>query len=480
MISTNFKKLLFILFAALLMCCAARPSCAKTVTVCDIVVPPGEECPPGHSSTLEVNDRGRATTGASRKCTPLPIRLANIMTCPLCPLFEIILETDQNMATKSFSALATGFRNLIIIVMALYIALQTLLNVSAFTKQDAPKYLGNLMKQGFKVLVAALLLSNSDWIYQYVINPLMSAGLEFGVALLFDQRLSSAFQVGSGSNGFSNGVISQELLDMVMTAIRMFNQKAAQLPAIGSALICISTHAAAKYGVLPDFSMFIEGALLWVFGWAILLAAGFYLLDSVVRFGIFCTLLPFLIASWPFKVTQQYVKTGWNIFMNSFFNFVMMGLIISVITELIGQAMTAGEGGFDALISAINGDKVDDLKEMMDISGASFLVLIACCLFSFKMVGQINALATDIAGGGGSQSIGGKIGGTAAQAATGVAKAGGRAGKAVGGFMYEASHAKDAVRNVKQGIARGLGKVGSKFGWGRRANPNGSGGGGNP
>ncbi len=463
MMTNKFKIFLSTLFFAFALAIVVTP--ATPATAADT----------GTQTVINYNEK--AQSGASRGCTKLPNKLAEIQTCLLCPLFQVILDTDQVMASKAYAGLAPSFRNVIIVVMALYIAYQTLLTISAFTKQDAPKYITSLLVQAFKVFVAALLLSNSAYIYNYVINPLMQAGLEFGMALLFDERIMSMF--GSERSSYlgqqSGGVISQELLASVMAAVKMFSVKAAELPAIGSSLICISVHEGTKF--LINFSMFFEGLVVYGFGWAIALACCFYLLDSAVRFGIFCTLVPFLIASWPFKVTAGYAKSGWDIFMNAFFNFVMMGLIISINTELIAQALSGGKGSMSELQDAINGDNVDKLKEMMDISGVDFLILIACCMFAFKLVGQINALANQISSTSGGEGIGSKIGGAAAQAVKKVGRVAMSGGKAVGGVAYEATGAKAKVDGMKQSVKGGLAKVGAKVGLGPKANPNGAGGG---
>ena len=124
-------------------------------------------------------------TAVTEGCRTLPERMKELKACILCPLFEVILKTDQVIATKAFAALAKSFINVLAVILALFIAYHTLLMVSAFTKQDAPKYIGTLLTQIFKVLIAVMLLSNSEYVYNYVINPLMKAGLEFGLALLF-------------------------------------------------------------------------------------------------------------------------------------------------------------------------------------------------------------------------------------------------------------------------------------------------------
>ena len=418
-------------------------------------------------------------------CKTVPERLAEMKSCVLCPLFEVIIKTDQTIATKSYDALASSFRNVIVMVLALFIGYHTLILVSSFTKQDAPKYIGTLLLQTFKVLVAVFLLTDASYIYNYLINPLMNAGLEFGRALLFKgdggdgtgavlvESFKSAVNAAKGQ--MPTGVIGTDLLANIMGSVRMFSEAAAELPAIGGALMCISTHEGTSF--LINFEMFFQGLAIYVFGWAIALACCFYLLDSAVRFGIFCVLLPFLIASWPFKITFKYTKTGWDIFMNTFFNFVMIGLVISLSTELLTQAIGGGKGGLDELEAAMNGNDVDKLKNMVSITGMDFLILIACGLFAFKLVGQINALATEMAGGGGSSAnIGGKLGGLAAQ---GVKKAAGtavKAGGAIGGAVYEGTGAKGKVDGMKDKAMDKMADWGAKVGLGNKANPGGAGG----
>ena len=417
-------------------------------------------------------------------CRTLPDRMAELEACVLCPLFEIILQTDQVIATKAYAALATSFINVLAVILALFIAYHTLLMVSSFTKQDAPKYINTLLVQIFKVLIAVLLLSNPAYIYNYVINPLMKAGLEFGLALLFTDASSTSgnnilstfkSQVDSLQSDMPSGVIGQDLLASVITAVKLFSKTAAQLPAIGGTLICVSVNEAMD--ILPNFEMLIQGLMLNAFGWMITLSCCFYLLDSAVRFGIFCALLPFLIACWPFKITAQYTKKGWDIFMNAFFNFVMIGLVITVSSELVVNSIGGGKsGGTQELVDALNGNNVDKLADMMNISGVDFLVMIACCMFAFKLVGQINELANQISGTSGGSAIGADLGKTAAQVGKKVGGVAAKAGKAVGGAVYEGTGAKAKVDGMKQKAMDGLASVGAKVGLGNKANPGGHGG----
>lgn len=421
-----------------------------------------------------VDSSGVALEGASKGCKPIMEKISENEACPLCKIFKIILDTDQNIATKSYGALAHPFRNVIIMVMGLYIAYQTLLMVGAFTKQDAPKYITTLLVQAFKVGIAALLLTESSYIYNNVINPLMKGGMEFGEALLFSER-AGELKIDSGKWGeFDEGAIGTDVLRKIMETVMAFNKKAATMPSIGSSLICISVHEAASF--LIDFSMFTQGLLLYAFGWMILLSASFYLLDLTVRFGIFCALVPFLIAAWPLKVTRSYTMNGWKIFINSFFNFAMMGLVLSVCLELVSEALG---GGSEELIAAINGNSVETLQKMMDMSGTSFLKTLVCCMFAFKMVKEVGALASEISGTSGGSQIGASIGGTAANVAKRTAGTAAKIGGKVTGATSAIHKAQEKLGLREPSPASKLPQAPNPSGGGASGNSGGSGDSGN-
>ncbi len=103
-----------------------------------------------------------ATSGITEGCTPFPMKMAESKSCLFCPLFLVIYNACNTMATKSFAILGVPVANVMLIGFALYIAFIVLAHVSAFTKQDAPKFLTGLIGQSFKVLIAYLLLTNAD------------------------------------------------------------------------------------------------------------------------------------------------------------------------------------------------------------------------------------------------------------------------------------------------------------------------------
>ncbi len=404
---------------------------------------------------LSISDSyaGSVTSG----CTPLPERLSNLKACVLCDLFIIILRTDQTVATHAFNALAIPFRNVTIMVLGLFIAYHTLMAVSGLTKQDTSKYVNKILIQTFKAFVVVLLLSNHVEIYKYVISPLIRAGLEFGLAFADSGGNNSIMNnfdnhVKQETSHFQDGVIPKDLLSSVVVSVELFSEAAAKIPAIGSTLICVSTHEAANSYIwdlikIPNFEMWFQGMILFIIGWCIALSCCFYLLDGVVRFGIFCMLLPFLIASWTYKVTQKYTKAGWDIFMNTFFCFVMLGVVINLVSELLIQGITGGKSSMEEFEALINGNNISALEEATDIGGIDFIVLIASCMFAFKIVGKINELATTLAGGGGGSNIGAQLGGTAAGIAQKVGTTAFKAGSTAVKAAAAASIAGNAVNS---------------------------------
>lgn len=447
---------------------------------------------------LGSNDEYQTVVGNTKGCIPLPAKLAENQSCIFCPMFLTIFNAAQTMATNSYAVLATSISYVMILGFAIYIAFLVLKYVSAFTKQDAPKFTNEIFIQAFKVMFAYILLSNASYIYNLAVGPILSAGMEFGSAVLFEngsgyvEWCSNELNLNTqaGKMNINDGVLPPYLYVKLDCFIRSVQAEIATAQSIGSTLMCVARNAGASSinlvvtkieNAIWDFSMFFQGLIIWGFSLLIALAFAFYLIDATVRVGILGALMPFLIACWPFKMTSGYTKQGWTMFLNTFFTYAMMGLVVSVNIQLILMSLTGGKGGGSALQKAIDGNKITELQALLDIGFSGFLVLLACCLFGFKLTAQAAALASTFAGGGGDAKIGSSLGTLAYSGAAGLAvgtKKGevggvvGLAGKAMGavgrrtGITAALNKGKDKVTG---GIGRALGL--GKFG-GKAAKPN--------
>lgn len=442
---------------------------------------------------LGSNDEYQTVVGNTKGCIPLPAKLAENQSCIFCPMFLTIFNAAQTMATNSYAVLATSISYVMILGFAIYIAFLVLKYVSAFTKQDAPKFTNEIFIQAFKVMFAYILLSNASYIYNLAVGPILSAGMEFGSAVLFEngsgyvEWCSNELNLNTqaGKMNINDGVLPPYLYVKLDCFIRSVQAEIATAQSIGSTLMCVARNAGASSinlvvtkieNAIWDFSMFFQGLIIWGFSLLIALAFAFYLIDATVRVGILGALMPFLIACWPFKMTSGYTKQGWTMFLNTFFTYAMMGLVVSVNIQLILMSLTGGKGGGSALQKAIDGNDIRVLQALLDIGFSGFLVLLACCLFGFKLIAQAAALASTFAGGGGDAKIGSSLGTLAYSGAAGLAvgtKKGevggvvGLAGKAMGavgrrtGITAALNKGKDKVTG---GIGRalGLGKFGGK------------------
>lgn len=370
-----------------------------------------------------------------KNCEVLPVKLYNQKKCFFCPLFKVLVTAAEDMTRVSFEKLAGAFQTLIVLGLAIWIAVQTLTHVSSLTKQDAPKFLGNILRQSFKFLIAFFLLRYTAQIYNYAVMPILLAGMDFGNELLVgvDQAIKATEED-------INATYLAGLYPALHSYISHIQASIAFMQAIGSSLICVGGHlmlgrggASLSFENIGDgFQMIIQGILLAVFGLLLSLAFGFYLIDAVVQLGIVGALMPFLIASWPFKITAKYAKTGCDIVLNSFFVFVFVGLVITVNLKLVDAALqntvssseTVADnelGGLYPIFDAINTQDIDRLKDLTDITFIGFLILVVCCLFGFKLSNQSSSLAGKFSGGA-INGIGSSIGGMAASAVVSTAK----------------------------------------------------------
>ena len=406
------------------------------------------------------------------KCKQLTEYQADFTVCPTCGIFETILRADQDLSQGAFEKLAGSLVKLLVTAFGIFIGYQVLLLVGSPARQTVGKFLNTLMLQGFNVGLAIAILEAPSALYSNIITPLLESGFEFGLSLVpaDTQNVIDSYAEKYSSFSNENELLTADFLKKMMGAVEGYNEKASLIPAIGRSLYC---NAWENIVILPHFDLLIEGCTIFGFGLMIMLAIGFYLLDTAIHLGILCCLMPLLIASWPFKMTRGYTKTGWNMFLDIFFRFVMMGVILATVTELIKESLTAGVNQAE-LENWLNTNDTTAISKAIGISGLQMLILAVCCMISMKLVGSIQALTGRFSGGGiDTGELGAKLGGLAASTATAIAKPaalkGGKALGRAGGAMAEASGVKGLGESVKGSIQNGIKNIGGKMGVGSKA-----------
>ena len=108
----------------------------------------------GETTTYTKGEWGGKTEGegALDGCNPVGMNVIEASDCIFCPLFGVLYGAANQMSELSFSTLGKAIAMVMLIGFGLYIAFKTLAHVSSLTKQDAPKFLGELLTMGFKVM----------------------------------------------------------------------------------------------------------------------------------------------------------------------------------------------------------------------------------------------------------------------------------------------------------------------------------------
>ena len=394
--------------------------------------------------------------------------------CPLCGIFTVILTTIATVSTAAWNAVADPLANVVKIFFLVLLAFEVLKAVAAPSGSKISSLAKNVVLLVGKIAITILLLSSPKYIYGYFLSPVIEGGLNMGVTIANASgtggHLAITDKIDVPSDTFDSSVY-----DAVLSTVRAFGKSAATLPAIGRGLTC-NAWAAGDFG-LPDLSMWVSGLLLYIFGLMIWLAISFYMIDCTVQIGMLSGLVPLLVACWPFKLTEAYTFKGCKMLMNSFFSYVMLGIVLLLGTIITTQAVSADGSNINDMMTAIDNNDLDALKKMCSLSAFHLLVLFSCAYFALKLISKSNNLADQFSKGSGS-SIGAKMGGMAMETMTnmgkGALKAGGRVAGSAGKHIADATGATALVNKgadkIKGGWQKGWAKTGQAFGLGKYQN----------
>ena len=385
-----------------------------------------------------------------RGCEVLPIKLYKHRKCFFCPMIGVIYSAIATVTDTSFSIMAPACATLLALGFAIWIAIQVLVQVSSLTKQDAPKFLGSLIKQSYKVVIVFVLLQTPNNLFHYIIRPVVGVGLTFGENMLttdaakaFVQQDKDEYgQYKRQAKGKPGGkYYDTSTYDKIEKFVVAVQQEIAFMQATGTSLLCVGSKVMIdlmkrnwKQNIGDGFMMIVQGAILAIFGFLISIAFVFYLVDGIIQLGVAGGLMPLLLATWPFKPTQKWLGTGANMILNTSFLFMFIGLVVSVCVGLISATLSQNSakdayqelldcqnlsdyyktnkdhceklknqtnfGGLAQIADALNKQQVEELKRLTDISGMGFLILIFASIFGFKFIGQAPALASKFASGG--------------------------------------------------------------------------------
>lgn len=352
--------------------------------------------------------------------------------CLLCPLFDIVTEAATAAAQNSWDKFAKNLIPLVALAAAIYVAIYILQSLGSFTKQTVADMVSG-DKKGlfilmFKTAVIIALLSDM-WFVDSIITPLLQGGLTIGnLVAVTDATVTDASGGGLSYardiSGFTGSGFTS-LFAMVNDAVQGFNDAVYKIVAIGEAMVCNATRDNIWEWY---FLMLGYGAIIYIFGWLLLISVSFYIIDILITLTFGLILLPFGIAFAISGKTSGYTRNIWNLYLNSFFNFIVMGIVLGFTMQLIALALgeysspeAAMEGGGGALNMFLNdlnakidANQVKELSEQIWSNG-SLLLMIVCFALIAKLVEQMGALADKISGTSSMSDAGRQVGGAISQ-----------------------------------------------------------------
>lgn len=437
------------------------------------------------------------------RCEVVEVAWYNSRNCLFCPLIGVLYAVADKITVTAYKAFARSFAIVIAVGLAVWIAFKTLAFVSSLSKQDIAKYLTEMLIQSFKFLIAFFALLYYEEIFSMIIRPLIRAGMAFGTTFVLVDDLYSRFgeevfnalvTAGITGDGTALSALGSKVpSDYSRNANNMFydvytyatmenlahnvNLQYSLLQTIGGSLTCIGfkllmfripvgSIGSIGEGFALGFASVIYGICFGIFGFLLSIAFVVYLLDVVVQLGIVGGMLPFLVASWPFKLTSGYTKKGFEMILNSIFTFMMMGVVANLSMELIKAAVEFNsdsgavgetENGLSAMIKALTEIDVKKLSTMVNVISIGFLLFMMSNIMAMMLLGKVAEFANQFASGA-MPAISSEFATRAASTVKGIAKK--AASPLVEGFKEEISEVTKPIRDdIKEKIHTGVKNV---------------------
>ena len=458
-----------------------------------------------------ISDRIEVSAGEDddTTCGVVEVSWYNNRKCIFCPMIGVIYGVADRMAVIAHNAFSRSFAVVIAVGLLVWIAFKVLAFVSDLSKQDAGKFITELLKQSFKFLIAFFALIYYEQIFDMLIIPLIRSGMTYGTYFVMVEDLGSRFgkevvdamtTAAAGDHGALLGLGDKVPSDYIRNIDNKFfdvytyatienmaynvNLQYTLLQTIGSSLICIAfklvlfmieANGVGRFGL--GFACFIYGFCFLAFGFLLSIAFVFYLLDAVVQLGIVAALLPLLIATWPFKLTSKYTKKGFEMLLNTMFVFMMMGLAVNLSMQLIivavefnfktSELASDTGAGLELLIKAISDLDTKSLDRRVNVISIGFILFLVANMMALMLLQKVSEFAKDFSGGAPNPGISSELAGMGAKAGMGAAKkvAGGAVNVAKGageGLYHGLAKSTESIRNdIKQDTKRYTTAVGN-------------------
>lgn len=206
------------------------------------------------------------------------------------------------------------------------------------------------------------------------------------------QLEAAAKAPASTRNALGNGAIPDELLESIYNTTQNISNSVMLVSILGDTLMCHANHAAKNnvkilgvyLGSYPNIPIWLCGAIIYFFGFMLLLSITFYVVDISFKLGFAIILMPIGVALWPFEKTKDKIVIIISIFLKSAAIFAFLAITVAYTVTMVSEALS----GLKVVFEAIAQNDTDYIGENFTLDASTFLLVIAALAYGMKLVGS--------------------------------------------------------------------------------------------
>lgn len=207
-----------------------------------------------------------------------------------------------------------------------------------------------------------------------------------------NQLQNASQSTSSERNGLGGGVIPDEVLTSIYNTTQKISNSIMLVSILGDTLMCHSVHAAKNnveifgvyLGSYPNIPIWLCGAVIYFFGFMLLLSITFYVIDISFKLGFAIILMPIGIALWPFEKTKDKIVILISIFLKSAGIFAFLAITVAYTVGMLSEALS----GLKDVFEAIAQNDTDYVQETFTLDATTFLLVVTGLAYGMKLIGS--------------------------------------------------------------------------------------------
>ena len=203
------------------------------------------------------------------------------------------------------------------------------------------------------------------------------------------RELQNASQVTpSERNGLGGGVIPDEVLTNLYNTTRNISNSISLVSVLGDALMCHAVHGgknkAVEIGLLdfPDIPTWLCGAIIYFFGFMLVLSITFYVVDISFKLGFAIILMPIGVALWPFEKTRDKIVMLISIFLKSAAILAFLSITVAYTVTMLSESLS----GLKEVFEAITLNDTDYIDATFSLGSVTFLIVVTSLVYGMKLI----------------------------------------------------------------------------------------------